>query len=401
MADMKFKAVNQAIAQLVAGGLVVVVDDEKREAEGDLVGLAAKATAASVNFVTRYARGLLCAPLTFEYAKRLQLAPMVSHNTEPFHTAFTVSVDAKTTTTGISANDRAKTLTKLATATSQPTDFFRPGHIFPLVAKAGGVIERAGHTEAAVDLAKIARQAPVAYICEIMNDDGTMMRYPQLKQFSKKHNLPIITIKELIAYRLAHKELGMNLAQANPVITLPTKWGKFNGQYFGEGNLALWRGEWQADEAVLVRLHSACATGDIFGSLRCDCGAQLQAALKMISQQGGILVYLSQEGRGIGLAAKLRTYALQEAGLDTVQANIALGFAPDERNYQRAAAILAQLHVGKVRLLTNNPDKVSQLSQAGVKVTQTVPLEIPANNYDKQYLQVKHDYFHHTLTQFD
>lgn len=390
---MDVKKIQAAIEQLKQGGLVIVMDDLDREAEGDLVGLASKATPAKVNFMTKHARGLMCVPMAPAVADRLELRQMTVDNTDPFGTAFTISVDHHSTTTGISAFDRCRTISHLADPASRNADFYKPGHIFPLVAKAGGVLERNGHTEAGVDLAKLAGVEPVAYICEILKDNGEMARSPELHEMAAEYGLPIITIKDLQEYR------------RNPVsrpveeVKLPSAYGDFRLRRFAGDNLALIKGDLAGEEPVLVRLHSECFTGDVLGSLRCDCGPQLHAAMERISAAGrGVVLYLRQEGRGIGLANKLRAYRLQEQGYDTVEANEQLGFQPDERQYDLAAKMLKQLGVRRVALLTNNPDKISQLGLDGIEIARRVPLEIQPNRYDRNYLTTKKEKFHHLLT---
>lgn len=390
---MDVKKIQAAIEQLKQGGLVIVMDDLDREAEGDLVGLASKATPAKVNFMTKHARGLMCVPMAPAAADRLELRQMTVDNTDPFGTAFTISVDHHSTTTGISAFDRCRTISHLADPASRNADFYKPGHIFPLVAKAGGVLERNGHTEAAVDLAKLAGVEPVAYICEILKDNGEMARSPELHEMAAEYGLPTIIIKDLQEYR------------RNPVsrpveeVKLPSAYGNFRLRRFAGDNLALIKGDLAGEEPVLVRLHSECFTGDVLGSLRCDCGPQLHAAMERISAAGrGVVLYLRQEGRGIGLANKLRAYRLQEQGYDTVEANEQLGFQPDERQYDLAAKMLKQLGVRRVALLTNNPDKISQLRLDGIEIARRVPLEIQPNRYDQRYLTTKKEKFHHLLT---
>ncbi len=390
---MNTRKVQEAIQQLRQGGLIIVMDDLDREAEGDLVGLASKVTPAKVNFMTKYARGLMCVPMSPAVAKRLGLQQMIATNTDPFGTAFTVSVDHHSTTTGISAYDRWRTIHQLANPSSHYEDFYHPGHIFPLVAKENGVLERNGHTEAAVDLAKLAGEEPVAYICEILKSDGTMARSKELHDKADEFSLPIITIKDIQEYRRSIVSQPIN------TVHLPTDYGDFDLKYFPGGNLALIKGNLAGDDPVLCRIHSECLTGDVFGSMRCDCGHQLHQAMRQIEENGqGVLLYLRQEGRGIGLANKLRAYHLQEEGYDTVEANEQLGFQPDERDYHTAANMLHQLGVNKINLLTNNPDKIDQLATDGIEVSRRVPLEIPANRYDKRYLQTKKEKFHHLLT---
>ena len=390
---MDVKKIQAAIEQLKQGGLVIVMDDLDREAEGDLVGLASKATPAKVNFMTKHARGLMCVPMAPAVADRLELRQMTVDNTDPFGTAFTISVDHHSTTTGISAFDRCRTISHLADPASRNADFYKPGHIFPLVAKAGGVLERNGHTEAGVDLAKLAGVEPVAYICEILKDNGEMARSPELHEMAAEYGLPIITIKDLQEYR--RNPVSRPVAE----VKLPSAYGDFRLRRFTGDNLALIKGNLAGEEPVLVRLHSECFTGDVLGSLRCDCGPQLHAAMERISAAGrGVVLYLRQEGRGIGLANKLRAYRLQEQGYDTVEANEQLGFQPDERQYDLAAKMLKQLGVRRVALLTNNPDKISQLGLDGIEIARRVPLEIQPNRYDRNYLTTKKEKFHHLLT---
>lgn len=390
---MDVKKIQAAIEQLKQGGLVIVMDDLDREAEGDLVGLASKATPAKVNFMTKHARGLMCVPMAPAVADRLELRQMTVDNTDPFGTAFTISVDHHSTTTGISAFDRCRTISHLADPASRNADFYKPGHIFPLVAKAGGVLERNGHTEAGVDLAKLAGVEPVAYICEILKDNGEMARSPELHEMAAEYGLPIITIKDLQEYR--RNPVSRPVAE----VKLPSAYGDFRLRRFAGDNLALIKGDLAGEEPVLVRLHSECFTGDVPGSLRCDCGPQLHAAMERISAAGrGVVLYLRQEGRGIGLANKLRAYRLQEQGYDTVEANEQLGFQPDERQYDLAAKMLKQLGVRRVALLTNNPDKISQLGLDGIEIARRVPLEIQPNRYDRNYLTTKKEKFHHLLT---
>lgn len=389
---MDVKKIQATIKHLQEGGLAIVMDDADREAEGDLVGLASKATPEKVNFMTKYARGLMCVPMAPEVAERLKLPQMTADNSDPFGTAFTISVDHHSTTTGISAFDRWRTITHLAAPTAKNEDFYKPGHIFPLVAKKNGVLERDGHTEAAVDLARLAGVEPVAYICEILKDNGEMARSVELHEKAAEFGLPIITIKELQEYR-------QSLA-SKPVeeVHLPSQYGDFRLRWFDDNNLALIKGDIDPTTPVMVRLHSECFTGDVLGSLRCDCGPQLHEAMRRIEKNGsGIIIYLRQEGRGIGLANKLRAYHLQEHGYDTVEANEKLGFAPDERQYDQAIAILHQLGIIKINLLTNNPDKIAQLQLGDIEINERIPLEIAPNNYDENYLITKKNKFHHLL----
>lgn len=394
---MSKEKIEQAIQALQAGRLIIVADDDSREAEGDLIGLASKVTPETVNFMTKHARGLICVPLSAEIAEGLALGEMVQENTDFFGTAFTVSVDHLETTTGISAFDRAKTIQKLADAQSLASDFRKPGHIFPLVAKQGGVLVRRGHTEAAIDLAELAGDTPAAYICEILKADGRMARTPDLEAFAAEWDLPFITIEELSAYLLAAKKLP------DAKVKLPTKYGTFDLSLYrddqGADQLVLSMGDFSENESVLVRVHSECLTGDVFGSHRCDCGEQLALAMKEIAAaEKGAILYLRQEGRGIGLLNKLKAYQLQEQGLDTYDANTALGFLPDERNYQIAAELLNNQGIKKIRLLTNNPDKVTQLTDLGIEVVERIPLETTIYKENEAYLAVKKMKFHHLLS---
>ena len=387
--------VEQAVEWLKKGGLVIVADDENRESEGDLIGIAEYATPESVNFMATYGRGLICAPISQAIAEKLALPEMTANNTDAFGTAFTISVDHVTTSTGISAKDRAVTIEKLADPASQAADFYRPGHIFPLTAQPGGVLERRGHTEAAVDLAKLAGSVEAAYICEILNEDGTMARVPELKKLAEKWQLPFLTIDELAEY----------LRGTTPItVDLPTAYGAFQlslfEDEFGNEHLLLAKGEIpHTTEPLLLRIHSECLTGDVFGSHRCDCGEQLQEAMRQIEAKGrGAILYLRQEGRGIGLRNKLRAYQLQEQGMDTYEANIALGFAADARHYTFAADVLRSLEVQEIQLMTNNPDKVKELESLGIKVAERVPLEMPAHKENSSYLKTKKEKFHHYLS---
>lgn len=393
--------IEQAIATLKAGKLIIIADDANREAEGDLVGLGQFVTPENVNFMTQHARGLLCVPMAQKIATRLDLSLMVSKNTERFGTAFTVSVDHQSTSTGISAFDRSATIKALADPNSHGTDFERPGHIFPLIAKEDGVFDRRGHTEAAIDLAKIAQVEPVAYICEVMQENGHMARLAQLTALAQQWNLPLITIEELTEYRqiLAQKKTKIS---PEVVVDLPTAYGNFRLQMFteinGKQDLVLIKGHPEQEAAPLVRVHSECLTGEVFGSHRCDCGEQLHKAMKMIEAHGsGAVIYLRQEGRGIGLLNKLRAYRLQEQGLDTYEANERLGFAPDERTYEAAAEILAHLGISRIQLLTNNPDKVQSLRGAGIEIQKRIPLETAVYQENHDYLVTKKIKFHHQL----
>lgn len=385
-----FCTVEEAVEDLKLGKMIIIVDDEGRENEGDLVIPAEMATGENINFMIKYAKGLLCAPVEMDIAKRLYLDPMVANNTDNHETAFTVSVDYKETTTGISAFERAETIRQLAKS-KEPKDFRRPGHIFPLIAKKGGVLERNGHTEASVDISKIAGFSGAAAICEIVKDDGTMARRDDLITFAKEHNLKILTIDTLKKYRMEKEIIVEKVAEAK----LPTDIGDFKIVGFidkinGEEHVALVKGNPSKDEVTLVRLHSECLTGDVFHSKKCDCGAQLMAALNRIEEEGkGVLLYLRQEGRGIGLVNKIKAYSLQEQGMDTVEANIALGFPADMREYNIGAQMLSQLGVGKVRLMTNNPDKIKNIKGFGVEVIERVPIIIESNPINEGYLKVK------------
>jgi 3,4-dihydroxy 2-butanone 4-phosphate synthase/GTP cyclohydrolase II len=403
-APKKIKAgidsIDAVLRDIRAGKPVIVVDDAERENEGDLVLAAEKATAENINFMMRFGRGLICAPISHERATRLGLNRMVLDNRESFKTDFTVSVDATHgVTTGISAEDRAKTVRILGNPKSHPGDLVQPGHIFPLRAKPGGVLQRSGHTEAAVDLARMAGLDPSGVLCEIVKDDGTMARLPDLLRFKKKHKLKLCTILDLIEHRRRREKL-IELEQR---VKLPTDYGTFDLLLYRatmnqEHHLALVKGDVADGRPVLVRVHSECLTGDVFGSRRCDCGSQLHTALKQIEQEGrGIVLYMRQEGRGIGLAAKIHAYKLQEDGFDTVQANLKLGFPSDLREYGLGAQILFDLGVRQIRLLTNNPKKVVGLAGYGLKIVETVPIRIEANTHNKAYLRTKRMKMGHKL----
>ncbi len=397
---LEFDTIDDVVQALAAGEIVIVTDDEDRENEGDLVMAAEKATPETINFMAMHGRGLICVPVSNERAEQLGLQRMVAQNREMYKTDFTVSVDAAHgVTTGISAYDRAKTITTIADPKAQPEDLVQPGHIFPLRAKEGGVLRRAGHTEAAVDLARLAGLQPAGVLCEILHDDGTMARLPELMEFRKKHGLRICTIQSLIAYRRVREKL----VEREQIVKMPTDYGDFDLHLYrskidGSHHLALVKGTISPNKPVLVRVHSECLTGDVFGSRRCDCGNQLHAALKQISDEGdGVLVYMRQEGRGIGLAAKIHAYKLQEEGLDTVEANTKLGFGMDLRDYGLGAQILADLGVGKFRFLTNNPKKVVGLEGYGLQMVEQVPIRCEANPHNAKYLETKRVKMGHTL----
>jgi 3,4-dihydroxy 2-butanone 4-phosphate synthase/GTP cyclohydrolase II len=393
--------IESALEDIRQGKLVIVVDDEDRENEGDFVTAAHNVTPEIINFMSKHGRGLICAPITEKRCNELDLNLMVENNTVLHQTPFTVSVDLKGhgCTTGISAHDRAKTVQALINPDTKPDDLGRPGHIFPLRAKDEGVLRRAGHTEATVDLARLAGFEPAGVLVEIMNDDGTMARLPQLKEIGKKFDLKIISIKDLIAYRLRTE----SLIEEEVKVHMPTRYGNFELIAFrqtntGEHHIALKKGEWENDEPVLVRVHSSCFTGDILHSLRCDCGEQLHKAMKMVEDAGkGLVLYMNQEGRGIGLLNKLKAYKLQEEGKDTVEANLALGFKNDQRDYGVGAQILRYLGISKIRLMTNNPRKRAGLLGYGLEIVENVPIEVKPNPHNEFYLQTKRDKLGHEI----
>ncbi len=398
---LKLNTIEEALEDFKAGKFVIVVDDEDRENEGDFIIAAEKITPEHVNFMLKNGRGVLCSPVTEDRCKELNLDMQVHDNTSLLGTPFTVTVDllGNGCTTGVSMHDRAMTIRALADPATRPADLGRPGHINPLRARNGGVLVRAGHTEAAVDLARLAGLYPAGALIEIINDDGTMARMPQLEVVAERFGLKIITIKDLIAYRVAHE----TLIRKEQEVFLPTEWGNFNLIAYtqidnGATHMVLRKGEWKDDEPVLVRVHSSCATGDIFGSCKCDCGDQLHHAMQMVEEAGkGLILYMSQEGRGIGLVNKLRAYHLQEQGLDTVDANLQLGFKADERDYGIGAQILRNLNVKKMRLITNNPVKRAGLEGYGLEITETVPIVIPPNKYNERYLKTKQERMGHDL----
>jgi 3,4-dihydroxy 2-butanone 4-phosphate synthase / GTP cyclohydrolase II len=393
--------IEEAIADIKAGKIVIVVDDEDRENEGDFITAARNVTPEVINFMSTHGRGLICAAVTEQRCAELALQPMVPTNTSLHETAFTVSIDliGQGCTTGISAHDRAKTIQALIDPNTKPEDLARPGHIFPLKAKDCGVLRRAGHTEATIDLAVLAGFEPAGALVEIMNEDGSMARLPQLEEIAKKFDLKIISIKDLIEYRLKNE----SLIEEEVRVEMPTKFGEFELVAFkqtntGEVHLAIKKGTWQKDEPVLVRVHSSCVTGDILGSLRCDCGEQLAESLKTIEQAGkGVVLYMNQEGRGIGLINKLKAYKLQEQGLDTVEANEQLGFAGDQRDYGVGAQILRALHVTKMKLMSNNPRKRAGLQGYGLEIVDTVAIEVKPNAHNEKYLETKRDKLGHDI----
>lgn len=400
MREFKVSSVEDAVKDFKEGNFVIVVDDEDRENEGDLIIAAEKITPEKVNFMLKNARGVLCAPITLSRCEELDLPHQVADNTSMLGTPFTITIDKlEGCSTGVSAHDRAETIRALADPESTPQTFGRPGHINPLYAQDNGVLRRSGHTEATIDLCKLAGLYPAGALMEIMNEDGTMARMPELQKLAKEWNLKIITIKDLIAYRLKTE----SLIEVGNIVDLPTKYGHFKLVPFrqksnGEEHMALIKGEWTEDEPILVRVHSSCATGDILGSMRCDCGEQLHKAMQMIEEEGkGVIIYMSQEGRGIGLMNKIAAYKLQEEGYDTVEANVHLGFKPDERDYGCGAQMLRHLGVHKMRLMTNNPTKRVGLEAYGLEIVENVPIEITPNEYDYRYLKTKKERMGHEL----
>jgi 3,4-dihydroxy 2-butanone 4-phosphate synthase/GTP cyclohydrolase II len=393
--------IEEAIEDIKAGKIIIVVDDEDRENEGDFLVASRFATPEVINFMAKNGRGLICAPITEERGKELELDLMVGKNTATLETNFTITVDliGHGCTTGISASDRSKTILSLIDPATKPEHLGRPGHIFPLIAKNGGVIRRAGHTEAAIDLSVMAGLEPAGVICEIMSEDGDMARLPELLELAKKFDLKIISIQDLISYRLRTE----SLIKKEVSVKLPTAWGDFEMVAFsqlntGDNHLAIVKGSWEENEPILVRVHSSCITGDIFGSCRCDCGPQLHKAMEMIEKEGkGLIVYMNQEGRGIGLVNKLLSYNLQETGMDTYEANIALGFKMDERDYGVGAQIIRSLGVRKMKLMTNNPTKRAGLIGYGLEVVDNVPIEIESNKHNELYLKAKRDKMGHTI----
>jgi 3,4-dihydroxy 2-butanone 4-phosphate synthase / GTP cyclohydrolase II len=394
-----FNTIEEAITDFRDGKMLIMVDDEDRENEGDIIVAAEKCSPEAVNFMATHAKGLICMPMTGARLDALEIQAMVLENTDNHQTAFTVSVDHVSTTTGISAHERAATIKALIDPGSKPNDFRKPGHIFPLRYREGGVLRRTGHTEGSIDLAKLAGLYPATVICEIMSKDGTMARVPELLEFAREHGIKIVTIADLIQYRRRNEKLVVRVADTK----LPTDFGDFKAVAYeslldGKEHLALVKGEWDAEEPVLVRVHSECLTGDVFSSCRCDCGEQLKTALAMIEREGkGVFLYMRQEGRGIGLVNKIRAYNLQDRGRDTVQANLDLGFPPDLRDYGIGAQILVDLGVRKMRMMTNNPKKIKGLEGYGLEVVERVPIEMPVKEENRRYMQTKKDKMGHIL----
>ena len=403
--EIKLDSIEDAIEAIKNGEIIIVTDDESRENEGDFICAAECITPQIINFMATHGRGLICAAIIEDRCEELGLDLMVGKNTATFETPFTVSVDliGHGCTTGISASDRAKTIKALVDPETKPEELGKPGHVFPLKAKRGGVLRRTGHTEAAIDFARLAGFRPAGVLVEIMNEDGTMARLPDLRKVAEHFNLKLVSIKDLIAYRL-QKE---SLIEREIDVNMPTEWGDFKMFAYrqtntGEMHLALVRGEWKPDEPVLVRVHSSCVTGDIFGSCRCDCGSQLHSAMKMVHDSGkGVVLYMNQEGRGIGLLNKLKAYKLQEQGYDTVQANLQLGFKMDNRDYGVGAQILRDLHISKIRLISNNPKKRAGLIGYGLEIVDSVPIEIAPNEHNQSYLRTKRDKMGHTILKDD
>ncbi|RZL47644.1 MAG: bifunctional 3,4-dihydroxy-2-butanone-4-phosphate synthase/GTP cyclohydrolase II [Pedobacter sp.] len=399
--EIKLNTIDEALEDIKAGKIIIVVDDEDRENEGDFITAARNVTPEVINFMSKYGRGLICAPLIEDLCNDLKLDLMVQNNTVLHQTPFTVSVDliGNGCTTGISTHDRAKTVQALIDPNTKPEDLGRPGHIFPLKARREGVLRRTGHTEATIDIARLAGFEPAGVLVEIMNDDGTMARLPELMVIAAQHQLKIISIKDLIAYRLAAE----SLIKEEVTVNLPTQWGDFKMTAYtqlsnGATHLAISKGEWEKGESILTRIHSSCVTGDIFGSCRCDCGPQLHKALQMVQEEGkGVIVYMNQEGRGIGLVNKLRSYNLQDAGFDTVEANIKLGFRGDERDYGVGAQILRAQGVTKMKLMSNNPTKRAGLIGYGLEIVESIAIEIESNEHNETYLKTKRDKMGHQI----
>jgi 3,4-dihydroxy 2-butanone 4-phosphate synthase / GTP cyclohydrolase II len=399
--EYKLNTIEEAIEEFRQGKIIIIVDDEDRENEGDFITAAETITPEKVNFMAKHGRGLICAPISADLCEKLNLEMMVAKNTSTHETQFTVSVDllGNGCTTGISASDRAKTIKALSNEDTKPEDLGRPGHIFPLRAKDGGVLRRAGHTEATIDMARFAGLKPVGALVEIMNEDGTMARLMDLYEIRDRFKLKMISIKDLIAYRIKNE----SLIEKEETVDLPTEWGNFKLTLYreittGQLHMALVKGSWKKGETIMARVHSSCMTGDIFGSCRCDCGTQLHKAMQMVEKEGkGVIIYMNQEGRGIGLANKLKSYHLQEIGYDTIEANVKLGFKPDERDYGIGAQILRDLGATKIKLITNNPKKKSGLTGYGIEIVDNIPIVIKPNKYNKTYLKTKQDKMGHIL----